>query len=740
MVDRPNPDSHQALAPLGAPPSAVPRREMADAYGPLDGRLANSGQESSPISLAFVWYVVRRRWPLALPLGLILAVAAMAVVWVLFEPTYRAEQLLQIHRERPVVVQQLAQEESELYVETQIELLRSALVLGRVLADSEIAAMPEIRREEDPRKWLASRIQVEPVGKSELFSVAFEGPNRVHCQQIVDAVVETYFAMSNSESDRETQQLLDVLDKEKTRQIAEVERLQQDVQALAKDAAGGSSVNLDSMGRTVLDMNPALNLLQQRLVDTQVEVQIRKAEIKVHAESPGTVSAGVNVTDIDTHPQIVALREAIDVDRTGLAALRKDTEPHRQREKRIAAGEAALVEARAELETHLSKYHAEGAVMSRADELANLNRELRQFEEREKHLQARFEQERQQMESRTGNSFQLEFRQNELARAKEVAQRIEDRIFWLRVELVPSQRPNRVVLLQPAAVADKFPIEAIPYKKLAMVGLLAFCLPLGLMGAWERVSQRIYQPQQLAQESLVPLLGEVAVMPARPLLPRPGHRRRYEQERAIFEESVESLRTSLAVSDRLQGLQIMVVASAVSGEGKTSLASQLAVSWARGGDGPVLVIDADLRRPGLHDVFGVERSPGLAEVLRGECQVDAAIVDWGNDVHILAAGHLKRNPHRLFSGSNFASLLQEVRRTYRRIVIDVPPILSAGETLHLAKAADGVLLCVMKDHSRSGQVKLAYERLAMAGACTVGAVLSGTSTHDYAYRYGEYFS
>ena len=184
---------------------------------------------------------------------------------------------------------------------------------------------------------------------------------------------------------------------------------------------------------------------------------------------------------------------------------------------------------------------------------------------------------------------------------------------------------------------------------------------------------------------------------------------------------------------------MLAVASAVSREGKSSLAAQLAVSLANATGETTLLIDTDMRDPDLHEMFDLPLEPGLAEVLEHQVTLDDAIVtSWSRRVHILPAGRLMRSPHVLLGGGAFHALLDEARARYRYIVIDSPPVLAASEALVVAKAADGTLLCTMRDISRVGQVRQATERLRTAGARPLGAVFSGVPPTNYAYKYGSY--
>ncbi len=186
-------------------------------------------------------------------------------------------------------------------------------------------------------------------------------------------------------------------------------------------------------------------------------------------------------------------------------------------------------------------------------------------------------------------------------------------------------------------------------------------------------------------------------------------------------------------------MQVLAITSAANNEGKTSLAVQLSVSIARASGEKTLLIDGDLRSPDVHQVLGITRRPGLAELLAHECPIDdGAIRSWNSRVDVLPAGKLGRSPHRLLGNGAFGELLEEFRRRYRFILIDTPPVLAASEAVILTRAADACLLCTMRDISRVEQVREAGLRLTAAGAEPVGVVLNGVPTRQYGYYYGRY--
>jgi Mrp family chromosome partitioning ATPase len=113
-------------------------------------------------------------------------------------------------------------------------------------------------------------------------------------------------------------------------------------------------------------------------------------------------------------------------------------------------------------------------------------------------------------------------------------------------------------------------------------------------------------------------------------------------------------------------------------------------------------------------------------------------MDWGDRLFVLPAGDSSQNyPAHVFSGDRFREVLAELRQHFDRIIIDMPPVLLASETLLIAKEADAVLMCALHDFSRSGQVKHAYERLVGARVNVIGAVLNGVPLQTYSYHYNN---
>jgi capsular exopolysaccharide synthesis family protein len=202
-------------------------------------------------------------------------------------------------------------------------------------------------------------------------------------------------------------------------------------------------------------------------------------------------------------------------------------------------------------------------------------------------------------------------------------------------------------------------------------------------------------------------------------------------------EAVDAVRTVLLHQARTEALHVIMITSANSGEGKTTLATQLAASLSRAWK-RTLVIDGDLRHPGAHTLFEVPQEPGLAEVLRGEVEAtDAIRATAFSRLWVLPAGNGDAHAIQALAQDNVRTLFEQLKQQYDFIIIDAPPVLPVTDSLLLGQHVDGVLFAILTDVSRAPAVYAAQQKLAPLDVHTLGAVLLGTEPQfsDKNYRY-----
>jgi capsular exopolysaccharide synthesis family protein len=212
-------------------------------------------------------------------------------------------------------------------------------------------------------------------------------------------------------------------------------------------------------------------------------------------------------------------------------------------------------------------------------------------------------------------------------------------------------------------------------------------------------------------------------------------------------EAFRNLRTSLIWSDGGEGLKTLVVTSAAPGEGKTLTAANLAVTLAYDGL-RVLLVDCDIRRPRVHGLFRMPRSPGLMELLTASRHPSGDPVSGPDAIRetsigglsVLTCGALPSNAANLLSSTRMRVLLDELREQYDIIVLDTPPVLATADAGIVASLTDGVLLVVRAGATDRNAAQRAYQQLANVGARVVGTVLNDPGGQvakegDYYYPY-----
>ena len=304
--------------------------------------------------------------------------------------------------------------------------------------------------------------------------------------------------------------------------------------------------------------------------------------------------------------------------------------------------------------------------------------------------------------------------------------KLRDRIAAIRTERQNGGTVRSLASAQP----PNSPVESMPYKKVIMAAGAAFLIPFAIGFLLEFKIQRITDSSTLEDLPLAPVMGEVARLPSKI---------RTRKTVRQFEESVDTLRANLLLSTKARDTRSIAVVSSMSGEGKSSVASQLALSIAKATGQTVLLVDTDLRCPDQHEIFGVEIGPGFTEVISGKISLQEAVnTSLGDLVHILPAGKLDRSPHRLMNPAAIEEFMEEALKHYGYVIFDTAPVLSAGETLAVASQVDATLMCVMRDVSRLDNLTRTSRRLEASGANLAGTVFNGITHRQYAYRYGNY--
>jgi polysaccharide biosynthesis transport protein len=206
----------------------------------------------------------------------------------------------------------------------------------------------------------------------------------------------------------------------------------------------------------------------------------------------------------------------------------------------------------------------------------------------------------------------------------------------------------------------------------------------------------------------------------------------------IFVESIDCARTLLMQGRPAGGSYLVMVSSACSGEGKTTLASCLTASLARAGC-RTLLVDCDLRNPCLHRLLNEKRTPGICELLSNTSSIDEAVRQTPIDrFDLLPAGQYSAESAAALAQGKLQGIFQQLKERYDFIVVDSSPLLAVPDALMIGQGADGVVFSIQAGVSAAHHVYEAHKRLGDLGIPFIGVVLSGVRdktlyTHNREY-------
>jgi polysaccharide biosynthesis transport protein len=207
---------------------------------------------------------------------------------------------------------------------------------------------------------------------------------------------------------------------------------------------------------------------------------------------------------------------------------------------------------------------------------------------------------------------------------------------------------------------------------------------------------------------------------------------------SLFEESFRTLRTNLLLR-RDSDTRTFVITSATPGEGKSTIAANLACSLA-GMRKRVLLVDADMRRPSAHRFFGIANTSGLCDVLRGSVPPEQVWQETSHGPIVLTSGEPPADPQSLLETRHLANLMARMRDQFDLVLVDSAPVLAVADTTLVVPHVDGALLVVRFGVVSETEAALAVERLRAGKGKVLGCVLSQVTDsdevfHTYARRY-----
>ena len=302
------------------------------------------------------------------------------------------------------------------------------------------------------------------------------------------------------------------------------------------------------------------------------------------------------------------------------------------------------------------------------------------------------------------------------------------------VRLAKLQTATSVDTIEEARVPVR-PIQPQPLRNVLFGALSGLLITAAIAFAIEFLDDTLKTPEDIERYLKVPVIGLIGEM-EKPRGKDKNSLAVYVAENPLspITEGFRTLRTNLDFAGVDRPLKCLLVTSAGPSEGKSTIASNLAVVMAQG-DRKVVLVDTDLRRPSVHRYLQVPNRRGLSDVFRDQATLSSVITYWGTPpIAVITSGGLPPNPTELVSSEKMDKILAELKEHHDFTILDAPPCIVADPIILSAKA-DGVLLVIEPGKTKIGAAQVVMEQFHRGGARVVGVVLNPVSS-----RRGRYYS
>lgn len=300
------------------------------------------------------------------------------------------------------------------------------------------------------------------------------------------------------------------------------------------------------------------------------------------------------------------------------------------------------------------------------------------------------------------------------------------------------------------AVSPQKPVSPKVPLNLVLGVLLGLALGIGTVFMLDYMDRTIKSPEDLEKKGLN-VLASIPVIDGNGSKNRdPRREERVKKDGASvpirlvtfhkptdpISEAYRSLRTAIQYSRIDRPVKSLLVVSALPKEGKSTTTANIAVTFARAGL-KTLIVDADLRRPIQHKIFGCDRKPGLVEYLKGETDLNSAVREtFVENLFLLPTGPLPPNPSEVLGSESMKNAFGILSATFDFVLFDSPPIVAVTDGVILSKLADGVLFVTLANKTEADVLEKAYATLRQVKAGIIGVVLN---EFDVSRAYGAYY-
>jgi succinoglycan biosynthesis transport protein ExoP len=311
------------------------------------------------------------------------------------------------------------------------------------------------------------------------------------------------------------------------------------------------------------------------------------------------------------------------------------------------------------------------------------------------------------------------------------------------IKLGRNEGTIRTLVMSPPAAAGE--VAGLIFRAVLVGAVIGFLLGFGLSYLAEIADKNFRTPEEVRQTLGVPIMAHIPPLPTIEKRDRSKPKKLHKSLAAVYSskslaaEAFRGVRTGLYFSTKNESHKAIQITSPEPSDGKTTLASNLAIAIAQSGK-RVLLVDADMRRPRIDKLFSVSNHQGLSTVIDGKADLESSItpVEDVPNLSVLPSGPTPSNPSEQLTGERFADILEECKELFEFVIVDTPPLLPVTDAAVVAPRVDGVILALKLAKNARVQAVRAMEILSNIDCKVLGVVVNGKPDRRGYGRYGRY--
>lgn len=715
-------------------------------------------KEEEPHLRDYLGVFLKHKW-------IILASVLLMVSFVTFHvfrmtPVYEATCRIIIEREAPRVIDikevEIRDTAYTNYYQTQYEILKSRSLAGSVIEELNLKESPEFapmppgwigelkawvknllppekerldkekqeKGEEDEYSPLINayleKFEVKPVRDSSLVDISFEGQDSHLVAKIANTHARLYMEKDLERRSLTSNDATNWLYQELSKQKERVKESQAALQKFKAEHEIISSTPLEEGGEKEAILAQRFSDLNAKLTEEKIEgieLRILCSELKNFSKRPEMMESLPGIID---NPLIRSLK-------TQYINLFQE---YSELSKKFGKNYPKMIQLRSQMESLKDKIGLEVKKIAK-----NINTRYQVARAREESLEKSLEEQKRRSLELSQLSIQYGVLKIEVESNQKLYEALLSRV--KETDLTGQLRLSNISVVDPAEV-PRNPSKPKKKRDILLSFLISLMTGIGFSFFLEYMDNTIKKPEDIERYLDIPFLGVVGRF--KPLAnPKKSELLLGLDPKSNISESLRNIRTNILFSASDIPLKTFLLTSSVKVEGKTFISANLAITMAGLGK-RVLLVDGDMRKPRIHQLFALKRPPGLSDILVGEAPLESVIQTTEvENLKVITAGTTSPSPSELLGSTAMQSFIQKAKDEFDMVIIDSPPVMSVTDPVELATMVDGVVFVIKGGSTPRPPIQRAIQQLYDVKARLLGAILNDVDFKKQGYYYQYYY-